>query len=130
MISVHFQGKAFNITVIQVYALISNAEEAQWFYEDLQDLLELTPKKDVLFIIGDWNAKVGSQEKLGVTGKFGLGVQNKAGHRLTELFQENVLVIANTIPTTWEKTLYMDNTRWSILQEDWLFLDIIKTTLP
>ena len=100
MISVHFQGKAFNITVIQVYALISNAEEAQWFYEDLQDLLELTPKKDVLFIIGDWNAKVGSQEKLGVTGKFGLGVQNKAGHRLTELFQENVLVIANTIPTT------------------------------
>ena len=102
MISVHFQGKAFNITVIQVYALISNAEEAQveWFYEDLQDLLELTPKKDVLFIIGDWNAKVGSQEKLGVTGKFGLGVQNKAGHRLIELFQENVLVIANTLPTT------------------------------
>ena len=86
MISVHFQGKPFNITVIQVYALNSNAEEAEaeWFYEDLQDLLELTPKNDVLFIIGDWNAKVGSQETPGVTGKFGLGVQNEAGQRLTE----------------------------------------------
>ena len=84
MISVHFQGKPFNITVIQVYAPTSNTEEAERFYEDLQDLLELTPKKDVLFIIGDWNAKVGSQETPGVTGKFGLEVQNKAGQRLTE----------------------------------------------
>ena len=98
MISVCFQGKPFNITVIQVYSLTSNAEEAEveWFYEDLQDFLELTPKKDVLFIIGDWNAKVGSQELLGVTGNFGLGVQNKAGQRLTEFCQENALVIANT----------------------------------
>ena len=86
MISVHFQGKPFNITVNQVYALTNNAEEAEveQFYEDIQDLLELTPKKDVLFIIGDWNAKVGSQETPGVTGKFGLGVQNEAGQRLTE----------------------------------------------
>ena len=86
MISVHFQGKPFSITVIQVYALTSNAEEAEveWFYEDLQDLLELTPKKNVLFILGDWNAKVGSQETPGVTGKFGLAEQNKAGQRLTE----------------------------------------------
>ena len=86
MISVHFQGKPFNVTVIQVYALTSNVEEAEveWFYEDLQDLLELTPKKDVLFIIGDWNAKVGSQETPGVTGKFGLGVQNEAGQRLID----------------------------------------------
>ena len=84
MTSVHFQGKPFNITVIQAYAPTSNAEEAEdeWFYEDLQDLLELTPKKDVLFIIGDWNAKVGSQETPGVTGKFSLGVQNEAGQRL------------------------------------------------
>ena len=82
MISVHFQGKPFNIMVIQVYALTSNAEEAEQFYEDLQDLLELTPKKDVLFIIGDWNAKVGSQETPGVTGKFGLGIQKEAGQRL------------------------------------------------
>ena len=81
MISVHFQGKPFNIMVIQVYAPISNAEEAEveWFYEDLQDLLELTPKKDVLFIIEDWNAKIGSQETPGVTGKFGLGIRNEAG---------------------------------------------------
>ena len=94
MISVHFQGKPFNITVIQVYASTSNAEEAEveWFYEDLQDLLELTPKKDVLFIIGDWKAKVGSQEILGVTGKFGLGVQNEARQRLTEFSQDNTLV--------------------------------------
>ena len=86
MISVHFQGKPSNITVIQVYAPTSNAEEAEveWFYEDLQDHLELTPKKDALFTIGDWNAKVGSQEIPGVTGKFGLGVQNKAGQRLKE----------------------------------------------
>ena len=99
MISAHFQGKAFSITVIQVYAPTSNAEEAEveWFYEDLHDLLELTPKKDVLFIIGDWNAKEGSQETPGVTGKFGLGVQNEAGQRLTEFCQENMLVIANTL---------------------------------
>ena len=98
MISVHFQGKPFNITVSQVYALTSYAEETEvkWFYGDLQDLLELTPKKDVLFIIGDWNAKVGSQETPGVTGKFGLGVQNEAGQRLIELCQDNTLVIANT----------------------------------
>ena len=99
MISVHFQGKPFNVTVIQVYAPTSNAEETEvgWFYEDLQDLLELTPKKDVLFILGDWNAKVGSQETPGVTGKFGLGIQNEAGQRLIEFCQENALVIANTL---------------------------------
>ena len=99
MISVHFQGKSFNSTVIQVYAPTSNAEEAEgeWFYEDLQDLLELTPKKDVLFIIGDNNAKVGSQETPGVTGKFGLEIWNKAGQRLIEFCQENALVIANTL---------------------------------
>ena len=98
-ISVHFQDKPFNITVIQVYAPTSNAEEAEvgWFYEDLQDLLELTPPKDVLFIIGDWNAKVGSQEIPGVTGKFGLGVQDGTGQRLIEFCQENTLVIANTL---------------------------------
>ena len=99
MISVHFQGKSFNITVIQVYALTHNAEEAEveQFYEDLQDLPELTPKKDVLFIIGDWNAKVESQEIPGVTGKFALGVQNEAGQRITEFCQENTFVIANTL---------------------------------
>ena len=99
MISVHFQGKPINITVIQVYAPISNAEKAEveWFYEDLQDLLELTPPKDALFIIGDWNAKVGSQETPGVRGKFGLGVQNEAGQRLIEFCQENTLVIANIL---------------------------------
>ena len=99
MISVHFQGKPFNIMVIQVYAPMSNAEEAEveQFYEDLQDLLELTPKKDIHFIIGDWNTKVGSQETPGVTGKFGLGVQNEASQRLTEFCQENALVIANTL---------------------------------
>ena len=98
MISVRLQGKSFNSTVIQVCAPTSNAEEAEveWFYEDLQDLLKLTPKKYVLFIIGDWNAKVGSQETPGVTGKFGLGVQNEAGQRLIEFCQENALVIANT----------------------------------
>ena len=98
-ISVHFQGKPFNITVIQVYAPTSNAEEAEaeWFHEDLQDILELTPKKDVLFIIEDWNAKVESQETPGVTGKFSLGIQNEAGQRLTEFCQENALVIANTL---------------------------------
>ena len=99
MISVHFQGKPFNITVIQVYGPTSNAKEAEVerFYEDLQDLLELTPKKDVLFIIGDWNAKVGSQEIPTVTAKFGLEVQNEAGQRLTEFCQENSMVIANTL---------------------------------
>ena len=99
MISVHFQGKPFNITVIQVYALTSNAEEVEVerFYEDLQDLLEQIPKKDALFIIGDWNANVGSQEIPGVTGKFGLGVQNEAGQSLIEFCQENALVIANTL---------------------------------
>ena len=99
MVSAHFQGKPFNFTVIQVYVLTNNAEEAELeqFYEDLQDFLELIPPKDVLFIIGDWNAKVGSQEIPGVTGKFGLGVQNKAGQKLTEFCQENTLVIANTL---------------------------------
>ena len=101
MISICLQGKPFNITVIQVYAPTSNAEEPEieWFYEELfyQDLLELTPKKDVLFIIGDWNAKVGSQETPGVTGKFGFGIQNKAGQRLLEFCQENALVTANTL---------------------------------
>ena len=99
MISVHFQGTPFNIMVIQAYALTSNTEEAEleWFYEDLQDPLELTPKKDVLFIIGDWNAKVGSQETPGVTGKFGLGIRNEAGQRLIEFCQENALIIANTL---------------------------------
>ena len=99
MISVHFQGKPFSITVIQVYAPTSNAEEAEveWLYEDLQDILELTPKKGVLFIVGDWNAKGGNQEIPGITGKFGLGVQNEAGQRLIEFCQENALVIANTL---------------------------------
>ena len=99
MISLHFQGKPFNIMVIQVYAPGSNAEEAEveWFYEDIQDLLELASKKDVLFIIEDWNAKVGSQETPGVTGKFGLGVQNEAGQRLTDFCQENAVVKANTL---------------------------------
>ena len=99
MISVHFQGKSFNITVVQVYAPTTDAEEAEvdQFNEELEDLLELTPKKDVLFIIGDWNAKVGSQEIPGVTGKFGLREQNETGQRLTEFCQENVLVIANTL---------------------------------
>ena len=99
MISVCFQGKPFNITVIQVYALTTNTKEneVELFCEDLQDPLELTPKKDALFITGDWNAKVGSQEILGATGKFGLEVQNEAGQKLTEFSQENTLVIANTL---------------------------------
>ena len=107
MISVHFQGKPFNLTVIQVYALSSNAEEAEVerFYEDLQDLLELTPKKCVL-TIGDWNAKVGSQEIPGVTGKFGIGVQNEAGERLIEFCRENPLVIANTFFQQHKRRLY------------------------
>ena len=115
MISVHFQGKPLNITVIQVFVLTSNAE-VERFYEDLQDLLELTPKKDVLFIIGDWNAKVGSQEIPRVTDKFGLGIQNEAGKRLTEFCQKNTQVIANTLFQIQEKTLHMDITRWSILK--------------
>ena len=108
MIAVRFQGKPFNITVIQVYAPTSNAEEAEveWFYGDLQDLVELTPPKDVLFIIGDWNAKVGSQETPGVTGKFALGIQNEAGQRLIEFSQENALVIANTLFQQHKRRLY------------------------
>ena len=108
MISARFQGKPFNITVIQAYAPTSNAEEAELeqFYEDLQDLLELTPKKDVLFFIGDWNAKVGSQGTPGVTGKFGLGVWKEAGQRLIEFCQENALVIANTLFQQHKRRLY------------------------
>ena len=108
MISVHLQSKRFNITVIQVYAPTSNAEETEveWFYEDLQDLLELTPQKDVLFIIGDWNAKVESQKTPGVTGKFGLGMLNEAGQGLIEFCQENALVIANTLFQQHKRRLY------------------------
>ena len=108
MIAVHLQGKPFTITVTQVYAPTSNAEEVEVerIYEDLQDLLELTPKKDVLFIIGDWNAKVGSQEIPGVTGKFGLGGQNEAGQRLIEFCQEKALVIANTVYQQHKRRLY------------------------
>ena len=118
MIYVHLQGKPFNITVIQVYAPTSNTEgtEFEWFSEDLQDLLELTPKKDILFIIGEWNAKVGSQETPGITGTSGLGMRNEAGQRLIEFCQENALVITNPLPTTQEKTLHMDITRWSTLK--------------
>ena len=120
MISVCFQGKPFNITVIKVYATTSNTEEAEVgrFYEDLQDLLELTPKKEVLFIIGDWNVKVGSQETPGVTGKFGLGIQNEAGQKLIEFCQENALVIANTLFQQHKRRLYMDITRWSTPKSD------------
>ena len=108
LISVRFQGKPFNISIIQVYAPTSNAEEAEveWFYEDLQDILELTPKKDVLFIIGNWIAKVGSQETPGVTGKFGFGIQREAGQRLIEFCQENALVIANTLFQQHKRRLY------------------------
>ena len=108
MISVPLQGKPFNITVIQGNAPTSYAEETEVerFYEDLQDLLELTPKRDVLFIIGDWNAKVGSQETPGVTGKFGLGIQNEAGQRLIEFCQDNALVIANTLLQQHKRRLY------------------------
>ena len=119
MISVGFQGKPFNITVIQVYAPSSNAEEAEveWLYEDLQDLLELTPKR-FPFRQRGLECKSRSQEIPGVTGKFGLGVQNEAGQRLTEFCQENALVIANTHSTTQEKTLHMNITRWSIPKSD------------
>ena len=103
-----FQGKPFNITLIKVYALNSNAEEAEveWFYEDLQDLSELAPKKYILFFIGHWNAKVGSQETPGITGKFGLVVQNEAGQKLIEFCQENALVIANTLFRQHKRRLY------------------------
>ena len=123
-----FQGKPFNIKVIQVYDPTSNTEEAEveQFYEDLQDLLELTPQKDVLFIIGDWNAKVGSQvdsrkSTPGVTGKFGLGVHNEAGQRLIEFWQENALVIANTLFQQHKRRLHTYITRWSTLKSDWLY---------
>jgi len=104
----HFQGKSFNITIIQIYASATNAKEAEVdnFYKDLEGLLELTPKKDGLFIIRDWNAKVGSQDIPGVTGKFGLGEQNEAGQRLTEFCQEKALVIANTLFQQYERQLY------------------------
>ena len=120
MISVHFQGKPFNITVIHTYAPISNAEEAEdeRFYEDLQDLLELTPKKDVLFILEDWNEEVGTQETPGVIGKFGLGVHNEAGQRLIEFCKENALVIANTLFQQHKRRLHMDITRWSTPKSD------------
>ena len=118
MISVHFQSKPFNITVLQVYAPTTNAEEAEveYFYDDLQGLLELTPKKDVLFIIGDWNAKVESQEIPGVTGKFVLRVQNEAGQRLIDFCQENSAVIANILFLQHKRQL--DITRWSIQKSD------------
>ena len=108
MISIHFQDKPFSITVIQFYDPNTNAEntEVEQFYDDLQELLELTPKRDVLFIIGDWNAEVGSQEIPGETGKFGLGVQNEAGQRLIEFCQENALVIANTLFQQPKRRLY------------------------
>ena len=120
MISVRLQGKPFTVTVIQVYAPTSNAEEAEVerFYEDLQDLLELTPKKDVLFLVRDWKAKVGSQETPGVTGKFGLGIRNEAGQRLTEFCQENALVIANTLFQKHKRTRHMDITRLSTTKSD------------
>ena len=120
MIFVPFQGKAFIIMIIQVYAPTSNAEEAEveWFYEDLQDLLELTPPQNFLFIRGDWNAKVGGQETPGVSGKFGLGVQKEAGQRLIEFCKENALVIANTFFQQHKRRLHMDITRWSTPKSD------------
>ena len=116
-----FQGKSFNITVIQAYTLTSNTEEAEveQFYEDLQDLLELTPKKDVLFIIGDWNAKVRSQEIPGITGKFGLGVENEAGQKANRVLpRDRTGHSKHPLPTTQEKTLYMDIARWSTPKSD------------
>ena len=120
MISVRFQGKPFNIIVTKAYAPTNYSEEAEveWFCEDLQDLLDLTPPKVVLFIIGDWNAKVGSQEIPGVTGKFSLGVQNEAGQRLTVVPRECTGQSKYPLPTTQEKTLHMDITRWSIPKSD------------
>ena len=117
MISLRFQGTWFNIIVIQLCAITSNAE-VEWFYEDLQDLLELTPPKDVLFIIEDWKAKVGSQDIPGVTGKFGLGLQNEAGQRLTVLPRKCTGHSKHPLPTTQEKTLHMDITRWSPPKSD------------
>ena len=120
--SLHFQGKPFSITVIQVYAPTSNAEEAEVerFYEDLQDLLELIPKKDVLFILGEWNAKIGCQEISRITGKFGLGVQNEAGQRLTVLSKEHAAHSKHTFPTTQEMILHMDIIRWPTPKSGWL----------
>ena len=121
MISVRIQGKPFSIAIIQVYALTSNAEETEveQLYEDLQDLLELTPERDVLFITGDWNAKVGSQEIPRVTGRFGLGIRNEAGQRLIVFCQENATGHSkHPLPTTQEKTLHMDITRWPTLKSN------------
>ena len=120
MISVHFQGKPLNVIVIQFYTPTTYVRktEVEWFYEHLQGLVELTPPKDVLFIIGDWNAKVGSQKILGVTGKFGLGMQNETRQRLTEFCQENTLVTANTLFQQHKKRLHMDITRWLTLKSD------------
>ena len=139
MISVGFQGKPINITVIQVFAPTSNAEEAEVesFYEDLQDLLEVTPKKDVLFIIGDWNAKVGTEEIPGVTGKFGPGIQNEAGQRLMEFCQENSLVIANTLFQqhrrlfTWTSPdgQYQNQTNYVLCSQRWSSIQSAKTRL-
>ena len=115
-----FPRQAIQYHIIQIYAQTSNAEEAEveWFYEDLQDLLELTPKKDVLFIIGHWNPKVGSQETPGVTGKFGLGMQNEAGQRLIEFCRERTGHSKHPLPTIQEKTLHMDIVRWSTPKSD------------
>ena len=123
MIFVLFQGKPFNTMVMQVYALTSNAEEAdvEWFFEDSQDLLEITLKKGVLFIIGGWNAKVWSQETPGITGKFDLGVQTEAGQRQTVLPRECTDHSKHPVPTTQEKTLHVDITRWSVPNSDWLY---------
>ena len=123
MISVCFQGKSFSITVIQVYAPTTNVEEAEveWFYEDLQDLLERRAKNDDLFIMGDWNVEVGSQKAPGVTGKFGLGIQNEEGQSLTEFCQQNTLVIANTLFQQHKRRLYMEVTRLSTLKSGCLY---------
>ena len=120
MISVHFQSRPFKITVIQAYALTSNAEEAEveLFCEALKELVELTPKKDVLFIIGDWNAKVGSQETPGVSEIFGLGIRNEAGQQIIVLSRECTGHSKHSLPTTQEKTLHMDITRWSTPKSD------------
>ena len=118
MISFYFQGKSCNITVIQDYALTTNAKEAEWFYEDLPNLLELTPKKDAILIVSYLNAKVGSQDIPRVTGKCGLGVQNEAGQRVTVLPRECTGHSKHPLPKTQETTLHMDITRWSILKSD------------
>ena len=118
MISVHFQGKPFNITLTQGCAPTTDAEEAERFYEDLQDILELTPKKDVLFITGGWNTKIGSQQITGLTNKFGLGTQNEAGQKLTVLPREHTGHRKHPLPMTQETTLHMDITRWSIPKSD------------